>query len=410
MSGMIAIYSQNKDEDIAPYLHHGILSLQHRGQEGYGFMVNNKLQSGKGLISDAALELNKGHYGMAYVKYAFTQDKKDEPMMPLCLDNAYFGMDGSIEDKERLFSKLLETDSDYKDIFKDNRGAYAVMLSQENRLIAMRDAWGIKPFTMGNIGTTWFVASESCALEAMGVENIRDINPGEVVVFDDTGMRSILYNKSERHPCLFEYIYIARPDSVMNHISIHEARIKMGETLFEECPTEADLVIGAPDSGLISALGYARASNIPYDKGIVKNRYIGRTFINSSSKIRKKAVNNKLSAIPAVIEGKDIILVEDSIVRGTTIGKLIKILKDHGAKKVHVRVASPPIRYEENYSIDIPHKEDLLAYNKTVEEIREEIGCDSLYYLSLDGLKKACGNHDFYTQYFDGISPFKGEN
>lgn len=405
MSGMMAVYSTNHDEDIYPYLYHGIMSLQHRGQEGYGFVVQETAQYGNGLLADAVLNQFKGHQGMAYVKYAFTQVRKEAPLMPQHQLNTFIAYDGIIdkseielEDPRALHRKLLKHDS-----------AFSLVAMDEDKLIAMRDRHGVKPMVIGSQGNKWFLASESCALESINASNIRDLRPGEMVVIDESGLISYEIHHPTASPCLFEYIYIARPDSTMNEVSVYEARKRMGEILYEECPTEADLVIGAPDSGLIAALGYANKSKLPYEKGIVKNRYIGRTFIDPDSVQRQKSVNIKLAAIPTVVEGKDIILVDDSIVRGTTIRKLIQILRDHGANKVHVRVSSPPILHEENSSLDIPNKEDLMSYGKTTEEVREAIGADSLYFLSLDGLKKAVGKEHYYTQYFDGKSPFLGD-
>lgn len=406
MSGMMAVYSTDHNEDIYPYLYHGIMSLQHRGQEGYGFVVQDTAQYGNGLLADAVLNQYKGHQGMAYVKYAFTQLRKQAPLMPQHQFNTFIAYDGildersiNLDDPRALHQKLLKHDK-----------AFALVAMDQSKLIAMRDRHGVKPMVIGSRGNKWFLASESCALESINASDIRDLKAGEMVVIDESGLISYEIHHPKLSPCLFEYIYIARPDSTMNDISVYEARKRMGEILYQECPTDADLVIGSPDSGLIAALGYANASKIPYEKGIVKNRYIGRTFIDPDSVQRQKSVNIKLSAIPAVVSGKDVILVDDSIVRGTTIRKLIQILRDHGAHKVHVRISSPPILYEENSSLDIPNKEDLMSNGKTVEQVCKAIGADSLYYLSIEGLKKAVGKEHYYTQYFDGKSPFIGED
>ncbi|HZJ86580.1 MAG TPA: amidophosphoribosyltransferase [Erysipelothrix sp.] len=405
MSGMIGVFSQNDQEDIHPFLYQGIMSLQHRGQKGFGYVVNEQAQYGNDLLADAMLRSYKGHVGIAFVKYAFTKEKQNEPMLPKRVNDSFMTYDGSIsyfkdslDDLVKLHHKMLK-----------HQGAFAFIVVAKDRLIAMRDPWGIKPLVMGRLDDIWIVASETCALESINANEIRDVNPGEMVIIDKFGCTFYQNVYTVMTPCLFEYIYIARPDSTMNGVSIYEARKNMGKQLFKEAPVDADVVIGAPDSGLIAALGYAQAAGIPYEKGIVKNKYIGRTFIEPDPRIRKNNVDVKLAAIPSVVKDKEIILVEDSIVRGTTIQKTIKILKNHGAKKVHVRVSSPPIIFEENTSIDIPNKKDLMSYGKTVEEVRDIIGCDSLYFLSLEGLKKAIGNEHFYTQYFDGESPFKGD-
>ena len=405
MSGMIGVFSQDEKDDIHPFLYQGIMSLQHRGQKGFGYVVSGHSQYGDDLLADAVLQNTSGHVGLAFVKYAFTKEKQNEPPQPKRVSNYFMTYDGSIsyfkeslDDLVALHQKMLK-----------HQGAFTFIIVSDDKLVAMRDPWGIKPLVMGRLDDIWIVASETCALESIQAEEIRDVNPGEMVIIDKTGCTFYQNVYSVMTPCLFEYIYIARPDSTMNGVSIYEARKNMGKQLFKESPIEADVVIGAPDSGLIAALGYAQAAGIPYEKGIVKNKYIGRTFIEPDPRIRKKNVDVKLAAIPSVVKDKDIVLVEDSIVRGTTIQKTIQILKNHGAKKVHVRVSSPPIIYEENTSIDIPNKKDLMSYGKTVEEVREIIGCDSLYFLSLEGLKEAIGSEHFYTQYFDGISPFKGE-
>lgn len=409
MSGMIAVYSQDESISIQPYLYQGTMSLQHRGQQGFGLAIGEDVQYGNGLLSDATLSSRVGHYGVASVKYAFTQSKKMEPLMPYRAQQGFWAIDGDPFQGMHVLDELLQHNKSYEHVMSENQGAYALISINEHKMIAVRDPLGIKPLVMGRNENIWIIASETCALEALGASDIRDIQPGEVVVIDKNGMQSHTYDKARLYPCLFEYIYIARPDSVMNGISIYEARKKMGELLYKECPTQADIVIGAPDSGLLASLGYANASNIQYEKGLVKNRYIGRTFIDPDSLIRKQSVVIKLNAISSVVKDRDVILVEDSIVRGTTITRIIKILREKGARKVHVRVAAPPVLFEENISIDIPNRESLMCYGKTIEEVRDEIGCDSLYFLSLAGLKKACGGTQFYTQYFDGKSPLKGD-
>lgn len=406
MSGIMAVYSEDAYDDIHPLLYQGIMSLQHRGQKGFGYVIQDMAQYGNGLLSDVMIQSYKGNLGIASVRYAFSKDKVNEPLLPKQMGDYYIAYDGAYTDYENKLDDL----ECLHEILSKHQGAFAFVAINHHKMIAMRDCLGIKPLVMGKQGDTWFFASESCALQSINVTNIRDVAPGEMIVIDKHVAKSFHSENAKSAPCLFEYIYIARPDSTMNGVSVYQARKNMGKRLFEECPTNADVVMGAPDSGLIAALGYAQASGISYEKGIVKNRYVGRTFIEQDARFRKASVDIKLAAIPEAVSGKEIILVEDSIVRGTTIKKLIQILRDHGAKKVHVRVASPPVKFEENSSIDVPNKRDLMNYGKTVEEVREMIGCDSLYYLSLDGLKEAVGCKSFYTQYFDGINPFEGEN
>lgn len=409
MSGMIAIYSQDESVSVQKYLYQGTMALQHRGQEGFGMAIGEDVQYGVSLVSDQKISVRTSHYGVASVKYAFTQEKKMEPIMPYRAKQGFWAIDGDPFQGMHVLNELLQSNKSYETVIDENEGAYALISINNSKMIAVRDPLGIKPLVIGRDNNMWIIASETAALDALGASEIRDIEPGEIVIVDQEGLHSYKYSKAKLYPCLFEYIYIARPDSVMNNVSIYEARKKMGELLYKECPTEADIVIGAPDSGLLASLGYANASGIAYEKGLVKNRYIGRTFIDPDSTVRKQSVMIKLNAITSVVKGKDVILVEDSIVRGTTIKRLIQILKEKGANKVHVRVAAPPVLHEENISIDIPHKESLLCYGKSVEEVKEAIGCDSLYFLSLDGLKEACGGGQFYTQYFNGITPLKGD-
>lgn len=405
MSGLMAVYSEDVHDDIHPLLYQGIMSLQHRGQKGFGYVIKETAQYGNGLLNDVMIKSYKGHLGIASVRYAFSEDRKNEPLLPKKMGDYYVAYDGSYHEYEKDIHDLKVLHHK----LEQHKGAFSFVAINHHKMVAMRDVRGIKPLVVGRLDKTWFFASESCALESLNVSDIRDVAPGEMIVIDEAGAHSYHSKNAKLTPCLFEYIYIARPDSRMNGVSIYQARKNMGRRLYEEFPTQADVVMGAPDSGLIAALGYAQASGIPYEKGIVKNRYVGRTFIEQDARFRKASVEIKLAAIPEAVKGKEIILVEDSIVRGTTIKKLIQILRDHGAKKVHVRVASPPVKYEENSSIDVPDKKDLMNYNKTVEEVRAMIGCDSLYYLSLEGLKKSVGTSEFYTQYFDGKNPFEGE-
>lgn len=410
MSGLIGAFSVNHQEEVHPYLYQGLMSLQHRGQQGYGFIVGNSKEYGSELFCDAHIDVKKGTYGLGTVKYAFTKEQKKRPLMPYETTEYSYVMDGKVDNHDYMIKLIWDNPSETSKELHRYQGAYSLIMLSETKLLAARDPWGIKPLSIGKHNDTYIVASESCALDAVGATEIRDVMPGEIIEVTHKGIQIFKNQKISLNPCLFEYVYIARQDSIMNGISVYDARKRMGMELYKECPTHADIVLGAPDSGMISALGYAQEAHLPYEKGIVKNRYIGRTFINPNTQQRIKTVNYKLNAIRTVVEGKEIVLIDDSIVRGTTIARTIKILKDNGAKKIHVRVASPQVLYEENLSIDIPDRDKLLCYGKTREEVEAIIGCDSLYFLSIEGIKKACGGGTFYTQYFDGENPFGRKN
>jgi amidophosphoribosyltransferase len=278
----------------------------------------------------------------------------------------------------------------------------------ENMLIGVRDPNGIRPLCMGRVGEGYVLASESCAIDSVNGQFERDIAPGEIVVITKNGIKSILTNDSlsaKKQTCIFEYVYFARPDSVIDGIAVQEARYKMGEVLAKESPVEADIVIGVPDSGLGAAQGYARASGVPYGMGIIKNKYIGRTFIAPTQKERENMVFVKLNAIRSDLEGKRVIVIDDSIVRGTTSRRLVQILRRAGAKEVHFRVSSPPVKFPCHLGIDTPSKNELISSTHELEEIRQEIGADSLAFISLEGMLKALGSDKFCKGCFNGEYP-----
>ena len=301
---------------------------------------------------------------------------------------------------------------------KEIKGSFALCIMTENLLIGVRDSNGIRPLCIGQLPDTdvahgldfanaksdskmetsldvsnpcanIILASESCAIDAVNGRFVRDVEPGEIVVINKEGMRSIKYTENKKHTCIFEYVYFARPDSVIDGIAVQEARYKMGEALAKESPVEADIVIGVPDSGLGAAQGYARASGVPYGMGIIKNKYIGRTFIAPTQKERENMVYVKLNAIRSDLEGKRVIVIDDSIVRGTTSRRLVQILRRAGAKEVHFRVSSPPVKFPCYLGIDTPSKNELISSTHELEEIRQEIGADSLAFISLEGMIEA---------------------
>ena len=270
------------------------------------------------------------------------------------------------------------------------KGAYCLTIMTEEKLIGARDPQGFRPLCIGKMGDSWVLSSESCALDTVGAEFVRDVEPGEMVVINDKGLKSYHFATADKKAaCVFEYIYFARPDSVIDGQSVHDARFEMGRILARESGFKADIVISVPDSGTTAATGFAYESGIPFKEGLMKNRYIGRTFIQPSQQKRDTSVRLKLNAIKSVVNGKSVIMVDDSIVRGTTSGKIVRMLKAAGATAVHMCVSSPPIGYPCYYGIDTSARKELIAATKTVEEIRQYIGADSLHFLSIEGLKES---------------------
>ncbi|NLX61534.1 MAG: amidophosphoribosyltransferase [Tissierellia bacterium] len=427
MSGVIGIYSKNR-KDVAQIAYYGLYALQHRGQASAGIAVNNNgfidYHKGLGLLSEVfsrdIIDRLMGNIAVGHVKYAHSKDISFNIVEPLAVGYKKgalaLSMDGSIvntkelrdrlEDHGVIFQSTLDTevianliaryhrddlDQAVIEAIDEVEGSYSIVLMGSDRLIGLRDPHGLKPLVVGRIKDGYVLASESCAFDTIGAEFIRDIEPGEIVVIDEKGLRTARLKAGERKISLFEYIYLARPDSKMDGISIYSARIEAGRQLYRECPTDADIVIGAPDSGIVSAIGYSEESKIPYREGLIKNRYVGRTFIEPTQQLRELGVRIKLNVLKENIEGKRVVLVDDSIVRGTTIRRIIDLLRKAGAREIHVRVSSPPVRDPGDLGLDTPEEENLLAKGKTVEEIRQELGADSLYYLSLEGLMKAIG-------------------
>ncbi len=443
MSGIIGIYSKDKN-DIPQITYYGLYALQHRGQVSCGMAINNNgfidYHKGLGLIhevfSQEVLERFMGNIAIGHVRYAsYHEGNGLDSILPLTCGYKKgalaLALDGMIVNSSLLREKLQEEgvifqwDEDAEVIARliakyssmsfeeavskalsEIKGSYSLVIMTQDRLIGARDPFGLKPLALGRLRDDYVLASESCAFDTIGAEFIRDIEPGEVISIDEKGVKVLEKKLKERRYCLFEFIYFARPDSYLDGRSVYQARVEAGKELYKEHPIEADLVIGAPDSGIEAAIGYAEESKIPYGKGLIKNRYVGRTFIQPTQQLREMGVRIKLNALRESIKGKRIILVDDSIVRGTTIKRTLKILRDAGAKEIHVRIASPPVTNPCHLGIDTPAKENLTAANMTVDEICKEIGADSLYYLSLEGLVKAIGeNMGFCTGCFNGEYP-----
>lgn len=440
MSGVVGVYSSERN-DVAQLIYYGLYALQHRGQISAGIAVNNNgfidYHREAGLVHEVfpkeRLQRLIGNIGLGHVRYAFnTDDHSLLTTLPLVAGYKRgalaISLDGtivnsgvirdSLEDAGVIFQSELDGEVIANLIARNNKdniedatikaledisGSYALVMMTNDRLIAARDPFGIKPLSLGKLGNDYVVTSESCAFDTIGADFVRDIDPGEIVVIDDEGVKTISKKPKKRNLCLFELVYFARPDSLLDNRSIYLSRIEAGRQLARESENDADIVIGAPDSGIVFAIGFAEESKIPYAEGIIKNRYVGRTFIQPSQELREQGVMIKLNPVKENIDGRRVILVDDSVVRGTTIKRTVQMLKKAGAKEVHIRIASPPVINSCHLGMDTPSKEKLIAANKSVEEIRELIGADSLYFISLDGFINSMGrNNGFCTGCFNG--------
>lgn len=451
--GVFGIFTP-QEADVASYAYYALYSLQHRGQESAGIVVNDdglfRSLRDTGLVSEVfppeqLKSLGKGTIAVGHVRYGTTGSDNKRNVQPILVNHfkgrmalAHNGnLTNSRELRQELESRgsIFQTTTDSEVIAyiivqeRLNRGsieeavsaamdriegAYSLVLSSPTKLIAARDPHGFRPLCMGHLkdGSVVF-ASESCALDAIGAEFERDIRPGEIVVVDTAGVRSDTSHcgKAPKKLCVFEFIYFARPDSVIDGSSVHVARQRAGAFLALEHPVQADVVIGVPDSGLDAALGYARQSGIPYGIGFIKNKYIGRTFIQGSQKQRENSVRIKLNVVSSTVKGKRVVLVDDSIVRGTTSARIIKLLRDAGAKEVHFRVSAPPFKYPCYFGTDIPDQKLLVATGRTVDQINEIIGADTLGYLSTEHVVQLAQNANcgFCTACFTGKYAVKPE-
>lgn len=415
--------------DAAQIAYYGLHSLQHRGQEGAGIVTSDgselSISKGEGLVTEifTAEKMQElagsGKSAIGHVRYATAGGGGYQNVQPLLFKShtgdlalAHNGnLVNAIQLKSQLESQgsIFQTTSDtevlahlikrssftnVKEAVKHGlsllKGAYAFVILTPNEMILAVDPHGLRPLSLGKVGDGYVAASETVALDIVGAEFVRDIEPGELVVINDQGITSEFFTKSnQRAMCMMEYVYFSRPDSNIEGINVHAARKNMGKQLRKETPIEADIVTGVPDSSISAAIGYAEEAGIPYEMGLIKNRYVGRTFIQPSQSLREQGVKMKLSPVRGVVEGKRVIMVDDSIVRGTTSRRIVKMLKDAGAKEVHVVISSPPIKNPCFYGIDTSRKEELIANSKSVEEIRELIEADSLTFLSVEGMVKA---------------------
>ena len=447
MSGVVGIYSAKRN-NVSQIIYYGLYAIQHRGQVSSGIAVNNNgyidYYKELGLVHEVfskdTLERLRGNIGIGHVRYAFASEGHNlintQPMvagykrgaLALTLDGTIVNSQSikdKLEDAGIIFQSALDSEvianliaRNHKDNIEEALvktldeivGSYGLILMTNDRIIGARDPYGLKPLSLGKLGDDYILSSESCAFDTIGAEYIRDIEPGEVVTINHDGVKTIYKKPGKRNLCLFELIYFARPDSLLDGKSIYLSRIEAGRQLARESENTGDIVIGAPDSGIVFAIGYAEESKIPYAEGIIKNRYVGRTFIQPSQDLREQGVKIKLNAVKENIEGKRVILVDDSIVRGTTIKRTVDMLRKAGAKEVHIRIASPQVLNPCHLGMDTPSKENLIAAKMDTEQIRELIGADSLYYISIDGLVKSLGsNNGFCKGCFNGeyaIKPF----
>ena len=447
--GVFGVFAR-ETTDVASLAYYALYALQHRGQESAGIAVNDDgvftAYRDVGLVSEVFPKerlqaLGTGSIAVGHVRYGTTGSDNKRNVQPILVNHFKGRMalahNGNLTNSQELRQKLessgsifhTTTDSEViayiivQERLKTSsieaavsaamghiEGAYSLVISSPTKLIAVRDPHGFRPLCMGHLkdGSVVF-ASESCALDAIGAEFDRDILPGEIVVADKNGVRSDTSHcgKAEKRLCVFEFIYFARPDSMIDGSSVHIARQRAGAFLALEHPVQADIVIGVPDSGLDAAMGYARQSGIPYGMGFIKNKYIGRTFISPTQDLRENEVNIKLNPIRSVVEGKRVVLIDDSIVRGTTCRRTIDLLRKAGAKEIHMRVSAPPFVSECYYGTDIDDKNKLIANHHTVEEIAEIIGVDSLGYLSIEDVVKLADNTQggFCTACFGGGYP-----
>ena len=448
--GVFGVYNLDHTEEVASSVYYGLFALQHRGQESCGIAVSDtegpkgvvKSCKGMGLVNEVfneeKLEKLVGNIAIGHVRYPSESTRGVENTLPLVLNyikgTLALANNGSLLNTKELKDELsrtgaiFQTTSDTEIIayliarerlnttcveeaienaMKKIKGAYCLAIMSPRKLIGARDPFGFRPLCIGKRNNTYFLASESCALDAVDAEFIRDVLPGEIVTIDKDGIHS---NTSmcqlKKAPCIFEYIYFARPDSIIDNVSVYNSRIMAGKILAENHPVEADIVIGVPDSGTVAAMGYALGSGIPFGVGFIKNSYIGRTFIKPKQSARESAVKIKLNAIKDVVKGKRVVMVDDSIVRGTTSEKIVRMLKAAGATEVHVRISSPPFLYPCYYGTDVPSRDHLIACHHTTEEICKIIGADSLGYLDGERLHELVdGCTEYCEACFTGVYP-----
>ena len=448
--GVFGVYSQTH-RDVATTAYYGLFSLQHRGQESCGIVVNDDgvffSYKDVGLVYDVFTppvmeKLGEGGIAVGHCRYGTTGCNDRNNAQPIVINHIKGNMalahngnlvnSAELREELELQGSIFHTTSDSeviayiitKERIVSNsieeavskamdrlKGAYSLVIMSPTKLIAARDEHGFRPLCYGQTPEgDWIVASESCSLSAVGATMVRDLKPGEIIVFDKNGPRSITDHCGKCDPslCVFEYIYFARPDSIIEGCGVHRARLRAGAFLALEHPVQADVVVGVPDSGLDAAIGFARQSGIPYGIGLIKNRYIGRTFISPGQKSREDKVRIKLNPVRETVEGKRVVLIDDSIVRGTTSARIVKLLRDAGAKEIHLRISAPPFLNPCYYGTDIDSRDNLIACHHSVDEIAKIVGADSLGYLSVENVSKLTDDpscRSYCTACFSGEYP-----
>ena len=441
-------------EEVAKLTYFGIYTLQHRGQESAGIAVSDGRRitvfKDMGLVSqvfdEATLNSLRGHLAIGHTRYPTTGasvwQNSQPTFRPTATGGIALGHNGNLTNLDELEAWLADRDlpgnslipgalskevtndtsavtaliATFTDLSTEQaamqvlprlRGAFSLVFMDEETLYAARDPQGIRPLVLGRLETGWVVASETAALDTVGASFIREIEPGEMIAIDAAGLRSQKFAEPEPKGCLFEYVYLARPDTMISGQRLHSVRVEVGRTLAREFPADADLVIPVPESGTPAAIGYAEASQIPYGQGLVKNSYVGRTFIKPSQTLRQLGIRLKLNPLRDVIAGKRLVVVDDSIVRGNTQRALVRMLREAGAAEVHIRISSPPVKWPCFYGIDFPTRAELIATGLNTDEICRSIGADSLGYVSLDGLIEATnvGKDNLCRACFDGVYP-----
>ena len=449
--GVFGMYDLDGN-DVASTIYYGLFALQHRGQESCGIAVSDTngprkadLLKGMGLVHEVFHHDNlaklKGNIGVGHCRYSTAGDSIPSNAQPLVLNyvkgTLMMAHNGNLINANELREELAYTGAIFQttidseviayhiareriktktaeqavaNAMKKIKGAYALVVSSPRKLIGARDPYGFKPLCIGKRDNAYILTSESCALDTVDAEFVRDVEPGEIVTIDKDGIRSdksLCLKPEEQARCVFEYIYFSRPDSYFDGMSVYHSRIMAGKFLAIDSPVEADVVIGVPESGNAAAMGYAMQSGIPYGTAFVKNSYVGRTFIKPQQKSRESSVRVKLNVLKEAVDGKRVVMIDDSIVRGTTSDRIVQMLKDAGATEVHVRISSPPFISECYFGTDVPNKELLIAYNRSVEEIRQIIGCESLAYLNIDRLIEISGGKSICTGCFTGKYPME---
>ena len=427
--GVVGVYSRG--EDVARVAFFGLYALQHRGQESAGIAASDgeqiRVHTAMGLVAQTLDEETliqlPGHIAIGHTRYSTTGTSNISNAQPIIASGPgveiALGHNGNVINALELREELAEwgctftTSSDSEiiaqlianapaDSWQDRaaycmrrlQGAYSLVVMTNDALLGIRDPLGVRPLCIGKLNGGWVIASESCALDHIGAEFVREVAPGEAVLADDEGLRTVYQRdvNGRAGACIFENIYFARPDSILNGQLLYSNRMEMGAELAREYPVEADMVIGVPDSATAAAVGYSQESGIPFGEGLIKNRYVGRTFILPDQRLRDLGVRRKLNPLPRLIKDKQIVVVDDSIVRGTTTPHVVSLLKKGGAKEVHLRICAPPIVSPCHFGVDLATKKELIAANMTVEEMREFVGADSLGFLSHQGLLRAVGS------------------